>query len=256
MHGFRRLAGLSLLPIWFACALDAHGQVIEDPTPITPSYYYDDLPRPPPPVTTDPNKLQRRSKAHRDRPPKYPVVAACAGEHGTVVLLLIIDMHGKLVDRRIERSSRHFELDRAAREAAADWRFDPEIRNGEPVTSRLRVPVEFVKGATPPSYCAPRIELRKLGSDKTSAHFASSDAIEAELTQYAFSPTPVVASWRRVAANGQAGATIHQQRLNLKPSRTRQRTRLRLPAGTVAGDYLLEIAIDGHPMPPTRFKIK
>lgn len=256
MHGFRRLAGLSLLlPIWFACALDAHGQVIEDPTPITPSYYYDDLPRPPP-VTTDPNKLQRRPKAHRDRPPKYPVVAACAGEHGTVVLLLIIDMQGKLVDKQIERSSRHLELDRAAIDAAAQWRFDPEIRNGEPVMSRLRVPVDFVKGPKLPSYCAPRIELRKLGSDKTSAQFASSDAIEAELTQYAFAPTPIVASWRRVAANGQAGVAIHQQRLSLKPSRTRQRSRLRLPAGTIAGDYQLEVAIAGQPMPPTRFKIR
>ncbi|QWF19162.1 energy transducer TonB [Lysobacter capsici] len=243
-----------LLPLSIACSVDAYGQVAEDPVPITPSYY-DDLPRPPP-STTYPNNLQRRSKAHRDRPPKYPEAAACAGVEGTVVLILTVDMQGKLVDKQIERSSRHPELDRAAIEAAGQWRFDYEIRNGEPVMSRLRIAVDFVKGPTPPSYCAPRIELRKLGSDKTSGQFASSDAIEADLTQYAFAPTPVVASWRRVAANGQAGVTIHQQRLSLKPSKARQHSRLRLPAGTVAGSYLLEVAIDGQPMPPTRFEIK
>ncbi len=256
MHGVRRLCGLCLLlPISFACASLAHAQVADDPSQITPSHYDDFPPPPPPPPPIHPDKLQRRSKAHRDRPPKYPITAVCAGSYGTVVLLLTIDMEGQLIDKRIERSSRHPELDRTAIEAAATWRFDPEIHNGQPVASRLRIPVEFVKPETPPSYCAPRIELRKLGSDKTSRQFASSDAIEAELTQYAFSPTPVVASWRRVAANGQAGVTIHQQRLSLKPSKARQHSRLLLPAGTVAGNYLLEVAIDGHPMPPTRFKI-
>ncbi|MEH6419892.1 energy transducer TonB [Pseudomonas sp. CGJS7] len=243
-----------LLPAAFAGAPEVYGQT--EPPALEPTSGSDLLPPSPRrPPAIKPHKRDRPSKAYNNGLPKYPPSAVCAGIHGTVVMVLSLDSEGTLFDKRIERSSREPLLDRAALEATRHWRFDPEIRGGSPVASRLRVPVDFVLPATPPEYCAPSIELRKLGSDKASAQFASSDPIEAQLAQYALVPTLVVANWRSVAANGQAGASIREERRSLRPSRTRQQSRFLLPAGTVAGSYRLDIAIDGRPIAPARFKI-
>ena len=44
----------------------------------------------------------------------------------------------------VEKSSRNRNLDRAAMDAARKWKFNPEMQNGVGVTSRVRVPVDFV----------------------------------------------------------------------------------------------------------------
>src|SRR5690606_32454384 len=59
-------------------------------------------------------------------PPRYPAVAMRRGLEGTVVLRVMIDASGVPEAVRIERSSGHRELDRAAREhVLAAWRFHP-----------------------------------------------------------------------------------------------------------------------------------
>lgn len=76
-------------------------------------------------------------------PPKYPPEEMRRGIQGTTVLIVSIDSSGGVLDVEVERSSGNRNLDRAAITAAKRWRFNPEVRNGQKIASRVRVPVEF-----------------------------------------------------------------------------------------------------------------
>ena len=86
-------------------------------------------------------------------PPDYPLALACAGVGGEVVLVLSLDAKGMPADVRIESSSRQDALDRAAVTAVRTWRFKPATRGGEPVSTRIRVPVKFTKPVMRPDRC-------------------------------------------------------------------------------------------------------
>ena len=76
-------------------------------------------------------------------PPRYPADALEEGKTGVTVLVVAIDAQGGVLDVQVERSSGDARLDAAAREAASKWRFNPAMKRGQPVASRVRVPVEF-----------------------------------------------------------------------------------------------------------------
>jgi len=78
--------------------------------------------------------------------PKYPPEEQRRGIGGTVILVISIDANGNVLDVEVEKSSGNRNLDRAAMQAARKWRFNPEIKNGQKVPSRVRVPVEFNPG--------------------------------------------------------------------------------------------------------------
>ncbi len=99
-------------------------------------------PSPPAPATTIGSSVDPSSK--RLNPPKYPPTEARQGVGGTVVLIITIDGQGNVLDVSVEKSSRNRNLDRAAMDAARKWKFNPEMQNGTGVTSRVRVPVDFV----------------------------------------------------------------------------------------------------------------
>lgn len=61
----------------------------------------------------------------------------------SVILLVGLDPYGDVVNVMIERSSRIRQYDRAAIEYAQTLRYQPQVLNGMPVASRLRVQVEF-----------------------------------------------------------------------------------------------------------------
>lgn len=107
-----------------------------DPAPAAPV-----LPRP-----TDPLAIHTP-------PPDYPLALACAGVGGEVVLLLSLDAKGAPADVRIESSSRQDALDQAALAAIRGWRFKPATNRGEPVPTRIRVPVKFTKPVMRPDRC-------------------------------------------------------------------------------------------------------
>jgi len=65
------------------------------------------------------------------------------GVQGTAILIVSIDSNGGVLDVEVEKSSGNRNLDRAAITAAKRWRFNPEVKNGQRVPSRVRVPVEF-----------------------------------------------------------------------------------------------------------------
>jgi protein TonB len=77
-------------------------------------------------------------------PPPYPVEAIRNSLTGTVLLRVLVDVDGKPIDVRIERSSGHRMLDAAARkQVLAKWRFRPAMQDGRTVQAIGLIPVDF-----------------------------------------------------------------------------------------------------------------
>jgi TonB family protein len=77
------------------------------------------------------------------RPPKYPEAAIAAKAEGRVLVQVTIGVDGVPGDLVLSTSSGNADLDQAALDAVAEWRFNPHICNGKPVVGEAVVPVEF-----------------------------------------------------------------------------------------------------------------
>lgn len=75
--------------------------------------------------------------------PAYPKQALSEKTGGKVVLLIDLDATGRPTHVEVAESEPAGVFDAATVETAYQWRFDPEIRDGKPVPSRVRVPVTF-----------------------------------------------------------------------------------------------------------------
>ncbi len=105
-----------------------------------------DTAAPPPPTSVDDvtnisSTVDPSSKILN--PPRYPHEEERRGITGTTLLVISIDASGSVLDIEVQKSSGNRNLDRAAQDAARKWRFNPEVRNGQNVASRVLVPVEF-----------------------------------------------------------------------------------------------------------------
>jgi len=82
-----------------------------------------------------------RTEAVRDPDciPEYPPGARRANETGTVQLSYLIDVDGKVLESKIDRSSGYRRLDEAAKTALALCKFTPATVEGRPVRSRKKV---------------------------------------------------------------------------------------------------------------------
>jgi TonB family protein len=78
----------------------------------------------------------------------YPAEARAEGLEGTVVLLLTIAADGSVTDADVVEPVGHG-FDEAARSAALRFRFRPALRNGEPITARIRYPYAFKLAVEP-----------------------------------------------------------------------------------------------------------
>lgn len=76
--------------------------------------------------------------------PQYPRASLRRGERGDVVVLVRVGANGRVTDVELVSSSQHPRLDRAAMSAARRWRFEPAMRDGQPVPGELRIPFSFV----------------------------------------------------------------------------------------------------------------
>jgi protein TonB len=77
------------------------------------------------------------------KPPRYPVDARRKREQGTVILGLVIGLDGRVESVTIAQSSGFPSLDNAARDAARNWRWEPVIRDGQPVRVKGSFDVPF-----------------------------------------------------------------------------------------------------------------
>ncbi|HRO62248.1 TonB family protein [Thermomonas sp.] len=96
-----------------------------------------------------------RAAVHMDEmdglnPPNYPADALAEGKEGTVVVQVDIDAQGAVTAAQVERSAGDPRLDSSALATVKTWRFNPEIRNGKAVPSRVRVPIMFAMHEPPP----------------------------------------------------------------------------------------------------------
>ncbi|TAK08863.1 MAG: energy transducer TonB, partial [Rhizorhabdus sp.] len=78
------------------------------------------------------------------RPPRYPLESRRRKEQGTVLLRLLIGTDGRVAQISIAQSSGFERLDQAALQAARSWRWQPMIRDGQPVEVRGVMPIPFV----------------------------------------------------------------------------------------------------------------
>ncbi len=86
-------------------------------------------------------------------PPSYPPELACDDIGGTVGLIMKIGVEGSPTDVRVESSSGQPALDQSAMDAVETWTFRPATRNGNPVSTGLRVPVTFDAPTMRPDMC-------------------------------------------------------------------------------------------------------
>ncbi|MBS0194770.1 MAG: TonB family protein [Proteobacteria bacterium] len=76
--------------------------------------------------------------------PAYPRDALREGVSGTVVLELLVDVDGRVLQARVVHGSGDRRLDTAAREQILRfWRFQPALRDGKPIQAQGLVPVVF-----------------------------------------------------------------------------------------------------------------
>ena len=80
--------------------------------------------------------------------PQYPASAQRARISGMVVIEATVDTKGNVREAEVIRSVP--ELDRAAMEAVAQWRFTPALQNGTPVPTIMTVTVTFAISGVPP----------------------------------------------------------------------------------------------------------
>lgn len=88
------------------------------------------------PVSPDPSAPNRL--------PRYPAEAARLGQQGMVILRLVVTTDGHVAAVGIQSSSGFPSLDRAARDAAASWRFKPRGAEGTAIPSTTLIRLRFV----------------------------------------------------------------------------------------------------------------
>lgn len=76
-------------------------------------------------------------------PPAYPVDVLKEGVSGVVMLVVDVSPDGSVSAARIDRSAGDQRLDAAALDAVKHWKFTPATKEGKPIASQVRVPVEF-----------------------------------------------------------------------------------------------------------------
>lgn len=92
--------------------------------------------------TFEVSELDQAPRAINRTPPVYPYAMRRDRIEGNVTLIFVIDDNGRVIEPRIESSTRR-EFERPALDAVRQWRFEPGIRNGEPVRTLVRTPIEF-----------------------------------------------------------------------------------------------------------------
>lgn len=82
--------------------------------------------------------------SYLDNPePAYPPLSRRLGEHGRVLLRVLVDASGNVEAVEIRSSSGHRRLDEAAAAAVRRWRFLPARHGARPVIGWALVAVQF-----------------------------------------------------------------------------------------------------------------
>jgi len=74
--------------------------------------------------------------------PAYPAEVGDTRLSGNVVIEFTVDEEGRVQDMRVVTST-HRAFEKAALAALREWRFEPGVRNGRPVKTKIRLPIAF-----------------------------------------------------------------------------------------------------------------
>jgi protein TonB len=94
------------------------------------------------PEIYDLSDLQHSPRAIHTIEPPYPPGPARANLAGSVVLEFIVTAQGAVTAIKVI-SSTHRDFEHAAATALSKWRFEPGIKDGSAVATRLRIPMQF-----------------------------------------------------------------------------------------------------------------
>ena len=75
--------------------------------------------------------------------PAYPAASIRANETGLVTLTFLIDVDGKVLESKVERSSGHRRLDEAARAGLGICKFKPATVDGKPERAWARIQYDW-----------------------------------------------------------------------------------------------------------------
>jgi protein TonB len=88
------------------------------------------------------SELDRTPHARVQAAPRYPATMSHLGITGTVVVEFDVNTDGNVV-RATAVTASHTEFVEPALRAVRSWKFSRGLRNGRPVSFRMRVPIEF-----------------------------------------------------------------------------------------------------------------
>ncbi|MBE9521210.1 MAG: energy transducer TonB [Proteobacteria bacterium] len=84
-----------------------------------------------------------RPMYRENSPPTYPKRARKRGYEGTVVLQVLVNRQGRVDELRVDSTSGHAMLDRAAQGAVERWLFEPGRQGNKKMAMWVKVPVTF-----------------------------------------------------------------------------------------------------------------
>jgi protein TonB len=87
--------------------------------------------------------------------PDYPAAAQTNGEQGDVLVDVFVSSSGKPRKFKIHQTSGFADLDNAAAEAVANWRFVPAIHDGDTASDWATVKIHFELPHPEPAAAAP-----------------------------------------------------------------------------------------------------
>lgn len=103
-------------------------------------------PVPAPVVVAPPRQITRQAaivNARACEKPEYPSAALRAQEEGVVTLGFLIDVDGKVLESKVEKSTATRRLDEAARRALGLCKFQPALIDNKPEKSWARIEYEW-----------------------------------------------------------------------------------------------------------------
>ena len=101
-------------------------------------------PQPPPPSRTSTREVMLPEMVPLVQvPPRYPRRAARLQIEGFVIIEFTITQDGNVIEPVVTESEPSNVFDRAALEAIVQWKFEPQVENGQAVNSRARQRIEF-----------------------------------------------------------------------------------------------------------------
>ena len=87
--------------------------------------------------------IMARPLYRKNPPPKYPRRARKKGFEGNVILEVLVDEKGAVLELKVFKSSGYEILDKSALSSVQKWLFEPGTKNGNAVKMWVRVPVRF-----------------------------------------------------------------------------------------------------------------